>query len=115
MAAVLLTSLDLIAAGDDRRAHLQQLIIRLRAGLAGLPWRLLPSRTAIQPLLVGDNEAAVGLSECLFEHGLWVPAIRPPTVPVGTARLRVSLSAAHAAPQLDALIKILRDRADHPH
>ena len=114
MAAVLRVSLDLIAAGDDRRAHLQQLIARLRAGLAGLPWRLSPSQTAIQPLLVGDNEAAVRLSERLFERGLWVPAIRPPTVPVGTARLRISLSAAHDTTQLDALIATLHDCADHP-
>jgi 8-amino-7-oxononanoate synthase len=54
-------------AGDDRRAHLQLLIARLQAGLANLPWRLLPSQTAIQPLLIGDNDAAVQLSECLFE------------------------------------------------
>lgn len=113
LAAALLTSLELIAAGDERRAYLQRLILRLRDGLSGLPWRLLPSPTAIQPLLVGANEAAVRLAERLFARGLWVPAIRPPTVPAGTARLRISLSAAHRESQIDDLIAALHDCADH--
>jgi len=114
IAAALLASLDLIAAGDDRRAHLRDLIARLRAGLQGLPWRLLPSPTAIQPVLVGGNDAAVRLAERLFARGLWVPAIRPPTVPAGTARLRISLSAAHTLEQVEALIAALRDAIDAP-
>jgi 8-amino-7-oxononanoate synthase len=65
---------------------------------------LLPSATAIQPLIVGDNEAAVALSKALWERGLWVPAIRPPTVPKGTARLRISVSAAHTAGDIATLI-----------
>jgi 8-amino-7-oxononanoate synthase len=111
IAAALLTSLELIAAGDERRAHLQALIARLRDGLAGLPWRLMPSLTAIQPLIIGENQAAVALAERLLTHGLWVPAIRPPTVPAGTARLRISLSAAHSEAQIDALITALRECA----
>ena len=113
LAATLLASLELIADGDDRRAQLQSLIVRLREGLNGLPWRLLPSPTAIQPLLIGGNEAAVRLAGRLFERGLWVPAIRPPTVPAGTARLRISLSAAHRESQIDDLIAALHDCADH--
>ena len=112
IAAALLASLELIVAGDDRRAHLQALIARLRAGLDGLPWRLLPSLTAIQPLVIGDNQAAVALAERLLAQGLWVPAIRPPTVPAGTARLRISLSAAHTTAQVDALLAALRDCVD---
>ena len=112
IAAALLASLELIAAGDERREHLQRLVARLRAGLDGLPWRLSPSRTAIQPVLIGGNEAAVGLAERLFARGLWVPAIRPPTVPTGTARLRISLSAAHREAQIDALIAALHDCVD---
>ena len=112
LAAALLASLDLIAAGDERRAHLRRLIDRLRSGLDGLPWRLLPSPTAIQPLLIGGNDAAVRLSERLFAHGFWVPAIRPPTVPAGSARLRISLSAAHDEAQIDALIAALHACAD---
>lgn len=108
----LLASLELIANGDERRAHLQRLIARLKTGLADLPWRLLPSQTAIQPLLIGENNAAVQLAEGLFKRGLWVPAIRPPTVPAGTARLRISLSAAHSEEQIDTLIGVLRECAD---
>ncbi len=107
----LLASLDLIASGDERRAHLQRLIVRLKTGLADLPWRLLPSQTAIQPLVIGGNDAAVQLAEGLFKRGLWVPAIRPPTVPMGTARLRISLSAAHSEAQIDTLIEVLRECA----
>ena len=112
IAAALLASLELIAAGEDRRARLQGLIARLRVGLQGLPWRLPSSPTAIQPVLVGGNAAAVRLAERLFARGLWVPAIRPPTVPIGTARLRISLSAAHTEPQVDALVAAVRDCAD---
>jgi len=114
IAAALLASLELIACGDERRAHLRDLIARLRAGLQGLPWRLLPSPTAIQPVLVGGNDAAVRLAERLFARGFWVPAIRPPTVPAGTARLRISLSAAHTLEQVEALIAALRDAIDAP-
>lgn len=111
IACALLTSLELITAGDDLRARLQAHIARLRAGLAGLPWRLLDSPTAIQPLIVGDNAAALALSAALAERSLWVPAIRPPTVPKGTARLRISLSAAHSAADINTLITALRELA----
>jgi 8-amino-7-oxononanoate synthase len=96
LSASLLTSVALIAAGDDLRAHLQVLMATLTQHLQLKKWRLLPSITAIQPLIVGSNHAAVGLSKHLQKSGLLVPAIRPPTVPVGTARLRISLSAAHS-------------------
>ncbi|HRX71573.1 MAG: 8-amino-7-oxononanoate synthase [Candidatus Competibacteraceae bacterium] len=108
IAAALLASLELIAAGDDRRAHLHDLITRLRAGLDGLPWQLLPSLTAIQPLVIGDNLTTLALAEQLLAKGLWIPAIRPPTVPAGTARLRISLSAAHTTEHVDALLTALR-------
>lgn len=111
LAAALDASLDLIVAGDARRARLQALIAQLRAGLADLPWPLLPSATAIQPLVIGDNQATLRLAAHLFERGLWVPAIRPPTVPVGAARLRISLSAAHQPAQINALVAALHDCA----
>ena len=107
LAAALSVSLDLVERGEERRARLRRLIERLRSGLFGLPWRSPPSPTAIQPLLIGGNEDAVRLSERLFSQGLWVPAIRPRTVPAGTARLRISLSAAHGDGQIDALIAAL--------
>jgi 8-amino-7-oxononanoate synthase len=111
VAAALVKSLDLIQAGDERRAHLQSLIRQLQAGCADLPWQLLPSQTAIQPLIVGDNEKALALSQSLWERGLWVAAIRPPTVPAGTSRLRISLSAAHSFDDVAALTAALRELA----
>jgi 8-amino-7-oxononanoate synthase len=111
LAAVLQDSLKLIEAADDRRLHLQTLIARLRAGLAPLcarsGWRLPPSSTPIQPLVIGDNHATVALAEALKAHGVWAPAIRPPTVPEGQARLRISLSAAHTEAQVDRFLAAL--------
>lgn len=111
LAGALLASLPIIEQDEWRRERLRELIARLRNGLAGLPWRLIDSQTAIQPLLVGESAAAVSLSERLFELGIWIPAIRPPTVPAGTARLRISLSAAHEAGDVDRLIDALRSLA----
>ncbi|MEY2632722.1 MAG: hypothetical protein RIR00_1376 [Pseudomonadota bacterium] len=108
LAVALTQSLKQIAAGEALRARLQAHIRQLQQGLAGLPWQLLPSPTAIQPLIVGDNHAALALSEALLQRGIWVPAIRPPTVAKGTARLRISLSAAHSATDLEQLIDALR-------
>ena len=111
VACALHASLHLIATGNDLRARLQAHIAQLRAGLAGLPWTLLPSDTAIQPLIVGDNQAALQLADALRLRGLWTPAIRPPTVPKGSARLRISLSAAHTADDLEQLITALKELA----
>lgn len=72
-------------------------------------WHCLPSATAIQPLILGSNEEALRVSAALRARGLWVPAIRPPTVPAGTARLRVTLSAAHTHEQVQHLIEVLRE------
>ncbi|MNC94306.1 8-amino-7-oxononanoate synthase [compost metagenome] len=71
----------------------------------------MPSTTAIQPLLIGGNAEAVAVSERLAERGLLVPAIRPPTVPQGTARLRISLSAAHSEDDVGRLVEALNDIA----
>ena len=111
MACALLASLQLIADGDARHAHLRQLTAQLRDGLAATRWRLLPSPTAIQPVIIGDNHEAVRVAGALFERGLWVPAIRPPTVAKGSARLRVSLSAAHRSEHVMQLINALHDLA----
>ena len=100
-------SLALIRDDVPRRAHLAALIRQFRERMRGLPFALPASRTAIQPLIVGANEAATGLAHALLQCGFWVPAIRPPTVPKGTARLRVSLSAAHTPADVDALADAL--------
>lgn len=104
LAAAALKSLELMAAGAERRAHLQALMGHLRTRLAQLPWRLMDSSTPIQPLVVGDNATALRLSKQLAQRGIWLPAIRPPTVPEGTARLRISLSAAHRLGDIDELV-----------
>jgi 8-amino-7-oxononanoate synthase len=111
IACALSASLDLIATGDALRTNLFARIAQLRDGLAGLPWHLPASLTAIQPLIVGDNAAALALARKLWEKGLWVPAIRPPTVPQGTARLRISVSAAHTEADIAALIGALCEAA----
>ena len=111
LASALLESLQLIANGDGLRGHLQRLIAQLRSGLRGLPWHLMPSTTAIQPILVGDNRAALDLSEKLRERGIWVAAIRPPTVPQGTARLRITMSAAHSVAEVTRLTETLHELA----
>ena len=95
LAHALLESLRLIEAEQWRRDRLSQLIRLLKEGLTAHRWRLMPSDTAIQPLIIGGNEEAVAVSEQLAHRGILVPAIRPPTVPQRTARLRISLSAAH--------------------
>jgi 8-amino-7-oxononanoate synthase len=107
LAHTLLTSLHIIAQEDWRRERLRTLIAQLRAGLAASRWQLIPSETPIQPLLVGGNDDALALSAQLAEAGLLVPAIRPPTVPQGTARLRVSLSADHQPEDVARLIAAL--------
>ncbi|MBI5438513.1 MAG: 8-amino-7-oxononanoate synthase [Nitrosomonadales bacterium] len=111
LASALLESLKLIVQGDALREHLRGLITQLRNGLAGLRWPLMPSDTAIQPLLIGDNHAALTLSEGLRERGIRVAAIRPPTVPQGTARLRITLSAAHSADDVTRLLEALHELA----
>ena len=98
LAHALLTSIDLIAGAEGvaRRAHLQSLIAQLRSALRLRRWQLLPSTTAVQPVVIGQNDATLRAAAALHEQGLWVPAIRPPTVPPDTARLRITLSAVHA-------------------
>ncbi|MDQ7980179.1 8-amino-7-oxononanoate synthase [Paraburkholderia sp. SARCC-3016] len=98
-------SLEIIAGdeGNARRAHLHTLIERTRAMLKATPWLPVDSDTAVQPLIVGANEATLDIAAALDRAGLWVPAIRPPTVPEGTSRLRISLSAAHSQADLDRL------------
>ncbi len=115
LAAGVLISLQLIEQEQSRRDRLQHLIHALRAGLTNSPWRLLPSDTAIQGLLIGDNHAAVGLMVALKDKGIWVPAIRPPSVPRGTARLRISLSAGHSLDDVERLVTGLNECAPKSH
>jgi 8-amino-7-oxononanoate synthase len=109
LAACLLESLRQIEAGETRRKRLQFHIMQLREGLASLKYGdLMPSVTPIQPLLIGANADAVRVSQSLLQRGLLVPAIRTPTVPANTARLRITLSAAHSADDVAQLVEALR-------
>jgi 8-amino-7-oxononanoate synthase len=105
LAHALLTSLQIIGGeeGQKRRAHLTQLIDTFSATSIPSPWRKLASTTAIQPLVVGSNAAVLQASADLQSQGIWVSAIRAPTVPPNTARLRITLSAGHTMNNLDQL------------
>ena len=107
LSATLSASVNLIEHGDHLRSHLRTLIAYLKDNLNCRKWQLMPSDTAVQPLVVGGNHEALALSEYLQSCGVLVPAIRPPTVPVGTSRLRISLSAAHSIEDIQKLIKVL--------
>ena len=109
LACALQQSLAIIRGEPERRERLFALIDRFRAGAARLPWRVLPSETPIQPLIIGENAETLRVSEALWERGLWVPAIRPPTVPRGSARLRITLSAAHSETDVDALLAAMSE------
>jgi 8-amino-7-oxononanoate synthase len=96
MAETLRTALRLIAKADGARARLQDHIATFRGRLAAKLWPTTWHRSPIQPYVVGDNRQSVTIAKALADRGCWVPAIRPPTVPQGQARLRISLTAAHS-------------------
>ena len=100
-------SLRLLQAESWRRDRLRILIARFRSGAEQQGLRLMDSMTAIQPILIGDSGQAVAASQRLLEQGFWVSAIRPPTVPAGSARLRITFSANHSEQQVDALLEAL--------
>lgn len=108
-AVALRAALEVIRSGegDERREVLAQHIAHFRAGAQGLDYQLTPSESAIQPLIVGENARTLELAKTLREKGCWVTAIRPPTVPTGTARLRLTLTAAHTREDIDTLLEVL--------
>jgi 8-amino-7-oxononanoate synthase len=111
LAHALLTSLDIIAGDEGRalRAHLASLIAQLDSELALERWQRPVSHTAIQPIIIGSNDEALHAAGALHARGIWVPAIRPPTVAPGTSRLRVTLSAAHTHEEVAQLTAALNE------
>jgi 8-amino-7-oxononanoate synthase len=111
LAHALLTSLDIIAGDEGKalRAHLASLIAQLDSELALERWQRPVSHTAIQPIIIGSNDEALHVAGALHARGIWVPAIRPPTVAPGTSRLRVTLSAAHTHEQVAQLTAALNE------
>ncbi len=111
VAAASLAALDIVIAEPERRVILLERAAELRHRLAGLGWNVGNSVSQIIPIVVGEAEAAVRLSASLRQKGLLVPAIRPPTVPMGEACLRISLSHAHSAEMIDRLVHALSGAA----
>jgi 8-amino-7-oxononanoate synthase len=109
IAAATRASLKLVKQADDRRAHLSELIEVLKSGVQSLGFQLMASHTPIQPIVVGSNEDALRISAALKDRGILVTAIRPPTVPAGSARLRITLSAEHSVGQVHRLLNALSD------
>jgi 8-amino-7-oxononanoate synthase len=109
VAAAAREGLRILRSEPERRAALHANIRQFRDGAAALRLQLSPSETPIQPLLLGEEARALALSRFLFERGWWVAAIRPPTVPRGTSRLRITLSATHTAAQIDGLLNALAE------
>jgi 8-amino-7-oxononanoate synthase len=107
VAAATRTALELIDEESWRRDRVLGLTARFRTAAKQLDLPLSPSDTPIQPIVLGTPEAALCAQKALFEAGFWVVAIRPPTVPAGTARLRITLSASHTEAQVDALVETL--------
>jgi 8-amino-7-oxononanoate synthase len=109
MSAALSASLRLIEGEAWRRERLRALITGLKQGLKLKRWRLMESTTPIQPVIIGSNRETLAVSDALRGRGIWVPAIRPPTVPKGEARLRISLSAAHGLEDVAQLAAALNE------
>ena len=104
----LLKSLELIS-DDSYRASLNKNIQHWKKTLRLNKWSLMPSDTAIQPVMIGKTEDALRVAQQLYQKNIWVPAIRPPTVPADTARLRITFSASHTTDQIDQLIQALME------
>ena len=112
MAAATRAALKIVQEESWRREKLRSLVCQFRQGAKQLGLGITNSETAIQPLIVGDSEKALKVSQALLERGVYVTAIRPPTVPEGTARLRITLSAAHDEEQIEVLLTALDDCRD---
>lgn len=111
VAAATRASLCLLQAESWRRDHLAQLIAHFRTGVSQMGLQLMDSSSPIQPIILGDEVRALAFSEQLAAKGFLVIAIRPPTVAVGSSRLRITLSAEHSVAQVDALLDALSDIA----
>ncbi|HEC12857.1 MAG TPA: 8-amino-7-oxononanoate synthase [Acidiferrobacteraceae bacterium] len=106
-------SLRLVRQDAARREQLWVLVQRFRHGSAELGLNVTPSTTPIQPLVLGDSQRVLDASAALEQRGFFVTAIRPPTVPVGSARLRITLSAVHTPEQVDRLLEALAEVCGH--
>jgi 8-amino-7-oxononanoate synthase len=115
IAHALLRSLEIIESDEDkqRRAHLHRLIDIWRQEMVFSSWKKVASCTPIQPLILSSNASALLAAKLLDEAGYWIPAIRPPAVPIGSSRLRITFSANHTEDNLRALINTLKSIEQH--
>jgi 8-amino-7-oxononanoate synthase len=110
--AAALAALEVQIAEPERRNKLNKLVTHFRAGAEELGIKVMPSISPIQPVLIGSADDAVKISLLLEQKGIYVSAIRPPTVPANSSRLRITLSAAHSFEQIDYLLQSLRESLD---
>lgn len=108
MAAAALAALHLMEAEPDRRARLWVNRNHLHKGLLALGFHLTPTESPILPILLNDPEQAMRMSQAMLREGFFIPAIRPPTVPKGTSRLRITVTADHTTAQIDSCLSALR-------
>ncbi|MBA5236828.1 8-amino-7-oxononanoate synthase [Pectobacterium aroidearum] len=106
-ACALSAALNCVRQGDARREALRRNVEQFRAGFSNSSYQLMDSQSAIQPLIVGENARALALTSHLREQGVWVSAMRPPTVPPGSARLRITLTAEHQPEDISRLLTVL--------
>jgi glycine C-acetyltransferase/8-amino-7-oxononanoate synthase len=105
--------LKILQQEPDRLQRLKTNTQYLRNELKNLGMNILGEQTPILPLLIGDSNLALQLSQQLWDKGIWIPAIRPPTVPRNGARLRITVSSEHNPADLDRLIQTLKEVAEH--
>lgn len=111
IAAATLAAIEIFQSEPERREKLNSNIEYFRQAIDNLHLNALDSKTAIQPILLGDSETALRATKLLQQQGLWITAIRPPTVPTGTARIRITISSEHRQSDLDQLIEALSSDA----
>lgn len=112
IAVATLASLEIVRGEEWRRQHLRDLVAQFRDGARQLGLQLLDSATPIQPVVIGDEHSTLAMSAALEQDGLLITAIRPPTVPTGSSRLRVTLTAAHQPADIDRLLAALERAGD---
>lgn len=111
IAATTLAAIEIFQSEPERREKLNSNIEYFRQAIDKLHLNTLDSKTPIQPILLGDSETALQATKLLQQWGLWITAIRPPTVPAGTARIRITISSEHRQSDLDQLIEALSSDA----
>jgi 7-keto-8-aminopelargonate synthetase-like enzyme len=107
--AASITAIDIIENEPERREHLWNMVNKFKMGIENTGLRILPSHSAIIPVLIGDAEPALNFAKMLRENGVFTPAVRPPSVPHGMCRIRVTIMAKHTEDHVETALKAFRD------